>query len=161
MIENQFVFLGLTGIEKAVLQDDCIAKIFRSGGGLRVMRIEKKDEKNTLVGYGEHVTFIPMLNEASRSYNNGNIQDETTYLTGDPTPDCMLDTWTLSGNKIFIEKDQDNLKISLKNSDDRVNYEIKGKSLASTLFLTEKWLEFLDGRRLVENKSCEAPRKTR
>ena len=39
--------------------------------------------------------------------------------------------------------------------------KLKERDLASTLFLTEKWLEFLDGRRLVENKSCEAPRKTR
>lgn len=88
---------------------------FLSGGGLRVLRVEKvKNDK--LIGYGEH----PDVNDAFRIladdlkagcrnyddvYNN---EEETAYLTGQSTPTDKLDAWVRKGYTFdaFIQRNR-------------------------------------------------------
>lgn len=147
-MENVFKEVDLTGIEKAVIQDDCVARTFRSGGGLRVMRIEKKDQESTLVGYGEHITFIPMLDKASKDYNMGGSRYESEYYTGSSNADSMLDVWTLQGGRVFVEKEQDGLKVSLRYFTGRVVFEATGVCLSDALGVIENWLGTIDLERL-------------
>lgn len=77
---------------------------FLSGGGLRVLRVEKV-KSGKLLGYGEH----PDVNDAFRIladdlkaggrdyddvYNN---EEETAYLTGQSEPTDKLDAWVRKG----------------------------------------------------------------
>ena len=92
--------MKLTGIEKA-LSNGCTVHGFRSGGGLRVIRIEKK---NKLLGYGEHPNVEDALSHANedflaggRPYNKVYGGTKPHYLTGSSTSTSPLDHWLLQG----------------------------------------------------------------
>jgi len=79
---------------------------FRSGGGLRVLRLERDDK---LVGYGEHCNIsgaMALLVEdyaaGGRPYKEvyGSLDTDgeyELYLTGSPAPESFLDEWLLQG----------------------------------------------------------------
>lgn len=78
-------------------------RVFRSGGGLRVIRIENKTEK--LVAYAENVTLMPAFEDVEIDCLNGGemaMDYVCKYLTGDPNPDSKLDAIILSGGKIIM-----------------------------------------------------------
>lgn len=87
---------------------------FLSGGGLRVIRVEKDGK---LIGYGEHPSVIDALihtaedlEAGGRPYNEayGPEGCYTSYLTGSSTPDSPLDAWVRKGSTFdaFIDVDE-------------------------------------------------------
>lgn len=90
------------------LRDGAHLHGFRSGGGLRVIRLEKPRHGN-LLGYGEH----PYIEQAfdyceediqagTRNYKEvyGVIHDH--FLTGCSTPSSEVDRWMLAGRELDI-----------------------------------------------------------
>jgi hypothetical protein len=92
--------MELQGITSA-LQQGCRLHAFLSGGGLRVVRLEKEGK---LKGYGEH----PLANDAlvhadedflagGRSYQEVYGKKHPHYLTGAAKASNQLDQWMLQG----------------------------------------------------------------
>lgn len=98
---------------------------FRSGGGLRVVRMEDRSIKETdedygpgfsLQGYGEHycveVAFdhtAEDLKAGHQPYNKQYGEDgHTHYLSGTLTPNSQLDLWLLQGHMFdaYVDKDE-------------------------------------------------------
>jgi len=76
---------------------------FRSGGGLRVLRLEKDDK---LVNYGESFNFENGLKKLFEDLKLGDRfggEYEGKYLTGVNTPSSPIDQWVLMGNTIDIK----------------------------------------------------------
>lgn len=77
---------------------------FRSGGGLRVVRLENKD--HVLKGYGEHYCIEVALDHTAEDFKAGQKPYEeqygdnghTHYLTGSSSPNSALDLWVLKGH---------------------------------------------------------------
>src|SRR3989344_1605994 len=93
--------MKLTQIEKA-LKQGCRVHGFRSGGGLRVVRVEQKGK---LRGYGEHPNVEDALFHANedlslggRVYNKVYGVLKPHYLTGSSQATSPLDAWLLRGN---------------------------------------------------------------
>lgn len=87
---------------------------FLSGGGLRVVRVEKGDK---LLGYGEHpyvgtslMHLAEDLRAGSRPYSEtyGSEGCYTSYLTGSSKPDSPLDAWVRKGSTFdaFVDGDE-------------------------------------------------------
>lgn len=110
---------GLVGIEKA-LKEGCKLHAFRSGGGLRVVTIDKDEETK---GYGEHPHVEDALSHANedflaggRPYNEvyGENGLKPGYLTGSSTPTNSLDSWLLQGHIFDAWQDGDNITFQFK-----------------------------------------------
>jgi hypothetical protein len=77
---------------------------FLSGGGLRVVRLERNGK---LVGYGEHPHLEDALSHAAEDYEAGGRDyaavyggDKPLYLTGSTQPTGPLDAWVRQGRTI-------------------------------------------------------------
>ncbi|MBN2459091.1 hypothetical protein JXB28_02305 [Candidatus Woesearchaeota archaeon] len=101
--------MKLSGLEKA-LKEGCKLHGFRSGGGLRVIRIEKE---NKLKGYGEHPNVEDALSHANedflaggRKYSEVYGKLKPHYLTGTSSATSSLDGWLLRGRTIdaYVQK---------------------------------------------------------
>lgn len=103
-------------LTKALHRKDCSLHGFRSGGGLRVFRLEQKGK---LLGYGEHPhaleslsLMIEDLGVLARSYKAVYGKTRPHYLTGSSEPQLnrqygVLDAWILEGNTLDASiKDQ-------------------------------------------------------
>jgi hypothetical protein len=103
---------GLEGIDKA-LQEGYILRAFRSGGGLRVVRIETEFGKGEgeLKGYGEHLNLMPALRRASNDFLAGGKPYKAMYLTGTSQAEDSLDNWVLSGQRFIAQKDENGIKV--------------------------------------------------
>ncbi len=96
--------MEIRSLEEA-LRDGCRLHGFRSGGGLRVIRVE--DQKGALRGYGEHPHVEEALAHANedliaggRPYKEVYGKSETHYLTGSCDASSDLDRWLLRGKDI-------------------------------------------------------------
>lgn len=89
----------LRHIDKA-LREGCKLHAFRSGGGLRVIRIEKGKRGGKLVGYGEHPYVDEALRLADRTMRPilGRMPKKSVYLTGSSSSSGPLDEWILQGH---------------------------------------------------------------
>lgn len=83
------------------LRDGAKLHAFRSGGGLRVVRVEMEGE---LVGYGEHPQVEDALSHCDedclhggRDYREVYGRAKPNYLTGSSSPTSELDAWLLRG----------------------------------------------------------------
>jgi len=95
--------MELKGLEKA-LEEGCRLHGFRSGSGLRVIRIEKEGK---LRGYGEHPNVEDALSYANedflaggRKYTEVYGKLKHLYLTGSQETTSPLDSELLQGKKI-------------------------------------------------------------
>lgn len=70
---------------------------FLSGGGLRVIRIEKGKRADKLLGYGEHPHVDDALKLADETLRTGKMPKESVYLTGSSTAEGPLDQWLREG----------------------------------------------------------------
>ena len=101
MAKKQFV-----GIDRA-LKDGLVVRAFRSGGGLRVVRIEeanKPESKKSLKACGSHPHLREALMFASADYLAGGGTSETHYLTGTTRAEDGLDKWVLCGHEIRAQR---------------------------------------------------------
>lgn len=92
----------------AALMDGAVVRGFRSGGGLRVVRVEKGDE---LIGYGEHPHVEKALSLADQDLlTRASVHSKKSsyYLTGSSTASSFLDGWLLRGNSFRAERTDDN-----------------------------------------------------
>lgn len=97
--------LFLQGIE-AALRDGCKLHTFLSGGGLRVVRLERDGK---LKGYGEHPEVEEALAHADVDYMAGGRPygavyggSEPHYLTGSSMSSGPLDAWILQGRSFDV-----------------------------------------------------------
>lgn len=80
---------------------------FRSGGGLRVFRVEKGGKEGKLIGYGEHPHAMEALSllakdlsALGRAYKSVYGKLHPHYLTGSSSPQNELDSRILSGDSV-------------------------------------------------------------
>ncbi len=87
---------------------------FRSGGGLRVVRLTRGERKD--VGYGEHPNIEDALSHAAedlaspggpRAYGDVYGKLKPHYLTGSAAPSSELDRWILQGNTVDVRMTDD------------------------------------------------------
>lgn len=71
--------------------------IFRSGGGLRVVRIEKEKYGGKLLGYGEYCNVEEALDIADCKLAGEKSKYTIQYLTGSCTNSSKLDQWVRCG----------------------------------------------------------------
>ena len=107
----------MSGVERA-LQEGCTIHGFRSGGGLRVVRIEAF---GNLLGYGEHPSVDLALVHANEDFLAGSRPyDEvygklyTHYLTGSHEVTSPLDGWLLQGHTFDAHKNEMGITVDLK-----------------------------------------------
>lgn len=108
---------SLVTLEKG-LREGLKLHAFRSGGGLRVVRIESKDaDEQSLKGYGEHYAVEVALDHTAEDYESRHRPYEEVYgedklyphyLTGSSAPNSPLDLWLLKGSTFdaYVDKDQ-------------------------------------------------------
>jgi hypothetical protein len=85
-------------IIEASLKEGAKLRIFRSGGGLRVARVERA---RTLIGYGEGPVVEEALDYAAEELKaRRSVNRDFLYLTGSSTPSSELDTHFLRGGKL-------------------------------------------------------------
>lgn len=135
-MENIFEKLDLSGIEKAIMEDKCAAEIYyrEIPNSKKVMLIKKNDEHFTVVGYGDAITVISVLVEASNDYlNKQNDIENKTFPEGKKEVFCLLDLQLSKYNTIFIEKENNKFKVSLKDSEDNVLWCVGSEELANAL----------------------------
>lgn len=99
---------GYLPILERYLRRGHVLRAFRSGGGLRVVRVEKA--RDSLEGYGEHPSIDHALSHAAddllaggRPYSEVYGGEHPHYLTGSSSPSSPsspLDMHVLSGGKI-------------------------------------------------------------
>ena len=74
--------------------------IFRSGGGLRVVRVEQGKKRGELLGYGEYCNVGPALEIADLDLVKKKHKKYTTeYLTGSMSCTSKLDEWICCGHE--------------------------------------------------------------
>ena len=96
-------------IDKALEGKGVRLRGFRSGGGLRVVRVEQAQGKGEakLLGYGEHYDAERALKHCAedlaaggRPYEEVYGKKHTHYLTGSASASGPLDAWLLEGGTI-------------------------------------------------------------
>jgi hypothetical protein len=109
--------LDLSGIDQA-LRAGCRLHTFRSGGGLRVVRLENKGK---LKGYGEHPDIREALVHTCEDYIAGGRPYKEVYgkiypnyLTGSSSPSCELDIWVLHGHTFDAWMEGNDVVVELK-----------------------------------------------
>ena len=100
--------INMEHIEVA-LKDGANLHCFRSGGGLRVARLEIEQE---LVGYGEHPNLLTALSHVGEDFKDGGLEysekygengKHTHYLTGTHDTDSWADGILLQGGTLDAE----------------------------------------------------------
>jgi hypothetical protein len=111
-----------SAILEGALRKGHVIHAFLSGGGLRVIRVEK-ERHGTLLGYGEHPSVSEALKHAAEDFvaggrpyadvygDNGKYPH---YLTGSPTPDSELDSWLRHGNTFDARAEGQEFVVELK-----------------------------------------------
>ena len=109
--------MKLAGINKAI-KKGCRVHAFLSGGGLRVVRIEKLGK---LKGYGEHPQIEDALTHANEDFLAGGRPYKKVYggkkphyLTGSSTSSGPLDQWLLQGHTFDAWQEGDDVVFQLK-----------------------------------------------
>lgn len=115
-------------ILEGALRKGSVLHAFMSGGGLRVIRLEKpRHGVNT--GYGEHPYVDEALRHAAEDfaaggrpynkvYGDGGIYD--MYVTGASKPEGKLDAWIRSGNTFDVKFSDDQFEVNLRGWSDSV-----------------------------------------
>lgn len=89
--------MSLQNITRQLLKGN-VLHAFRSGGGLRVIRIEESKRGGKLVGYGEYPHVQEALVLANKTLGLfGRIPKKSVYWTGSSIPQDELDAWLLNG----------------------------------------------------------------
>lgn len=106
----------------AALAAGCRLHAFRSGGGLRVLRLELDGK---LKGYGEHPNVEDALTHVSEDYlAGGRVYNEVYggthchYMTGSSSPSTDLDAWILRGRTFDAWQEGDEIVFELRGMED-------------------------------------------
>ncbi len=105
------------------LKEGLLLHAFRSGGGLRVLRVDEKvSQKDKALAYGESFDvwnafriLADDMDAGGRPYSEvyGNGKLEVHYLTGCSSSSDPLDHWLLHGNTFDIYRDGQELTIEM------------------------------------------------
>jgi hypothetical protein len=103
---NLSVYGDLARVSRS-LSTGCKLRAFRSGGGLRVLRME--DELGILIGYGEHPNvsgafriLVDDIIAGGRGYADVYGKIEPHYIAGSASAEDAVDAWLLCGHKLEI-----------------------------------------------------------
>lgn len=142
--------ISLIGLDTVLAENSCTARIFLSGAKLRAMRIEKKDNEHTLLRYGEHITFLKMLEHVSENCKKAELSFETTEIIGSSKADSMLDIWICNGGKIIIDRIGRQLILKLVKKDEVLS-EFHAITLPKLIAKAEEFLEmFIKNGKIIE-----------
>lgn len=97
---------------EAALREGARLHAFRSGGGLRVVRVENKQR---LVGYGEDGHIYESLRLAEKATNALCGARTSRLLTGSASSTDELDAWILQGHTFDAWADMDDIVVELVN----------------------------------------------
>ena len=109
-------------LEGALRKGNCI-HAFLSGGGLRVIRIEKNSCNGKLLGYGEHPEIDEALRHVAEDFAAGGRPYHKVYgpkgkyahyLTGSSTTTGELDAWIRQGRTFDIRSEGDQIVVELR-----------------------------------------------
>lgn len=75
---NNFVSLNLSYLEKSILNDSCILKLYSKNFNIRVVRLETKDGKIHSVVNG--FSFINCLQKLNEDYQKGDFPDKPPFV---------------------------------------------------------------------------------
>jgi len=136
------------------LRDGACLHAFLSGGGLRVVCLERP--MGTLVGYGEHPQLCDALSHAAEDYLAGGRPykevyggSKPHYLTGSTTPNDDFDAWIRRGQTMDARCDDSAIVVELHGYDhqetpkevgtrlragETVRWEARGYQFESTPF---------------------------
>lgn len=108
---------------EGALRKGHVIHAFRSGGGLRVIRIEK-ERHGALVGYGEHPSVDEAMKRAADDFRAGgrpyadvygdNGKYPHYYLTGSTSSDSELDAWLHQGHTFDARAEGEQFIVELK-----------------------------------------------
>lgn len=108
--------MELKGIHQA-LREGCRLQAFCSGGGLRIVRIEKDGK---LKGYGEHPMIHDALSHVDEDFLAGGKPHNEVYgkkyphyLTGSASSSNDLDVWILRGCTFDVWQEGDEIIFQL------------------------------------------------
>jgi hypothetical protein len=112
-----------SAILEGALRKGHVIHAFLSGGGLRVIRVEK-ERHGTLLGYGEHPSVVEALKHAAEDFVAGgrpyaDVYGGPTaryahYLTGSPSSNSELDAWLRLGNTFDARAEGPEFVVELK-----------------------------------------------
>lgn len=112
---------------KAALAAGCRLHAFRSGGGLRVLRLELDGD---LKGYGEHPNVEDALTHVSEDYLAGGRpyaavygRTHPHYLTGSSSTSTPLDAWLLKGATFDAWQEGDEIVFKLEGMEENESPE--------------------------------------
>lgn len=128
-MKNIFEKLDLSGIEKAVMEDNLTIQISSVTPESKSLIIKNQDG-NTSNHYGLNISFIPMIARFSKDYANDN---ERICYDDDNSLRSIIDLQLLKQKILIIEKLEDSYKLTLKKWDKNPMVSVSNKSLANAL----------------------------
>lgn len=142
-MKNIFEKLDLSGIEKAIMKDDCIVKFYARPDYKIIILIENNDKNSTVIGYGNADSFIHALVTASYDYEgieieNNDITEEKIKLF------CVIDLLLQKNNIIYMEKENNQLKTSIKNINEEEITDFHCKDLTTALKQLDSYISSLN-----------------
>jgi len=141
---NKYRTLDLKGLEHAVLEDGCAIRIYRSNDTFfRIVKVISSNRINTLKGFGICSTLIPTLIQANNSYQSIEIESSDNIVETRDV-DSYLDLWLLNGNKIVINKYNDQIRTSIVHYDNRIIFTVISESLGDGLDKANEWFATKD-----------------
>ena len=138
-MENIFEKLDLSGIEKAIMEDNCTIEISIITPKTKNLVIKNQDG-NTSNHYGLNISFIPMIARFSKDYANNN---ERICYDDDDSLRSIIDLQLLRQKILIIEKEQDSYKSTLKKWDKKPIISITNKNLANALNEIDSYIDNL------------------
>lgn len=144
--------LSYSGVQQAL---DSVARLhtFRSGGGLRVVRLERD---GTLVGYGEHPNIEDAMSHADEDYLAGGRKYKQVYgkiyphyLTGSSHASSILDSWISRGFTVdAVRNDEGRTELSvagLSRDLKDIRFMVEGENLGDAIGRVNQTTEFFSG----------------
>ena len=136
---NIFEKLDLSGIEKAIMEDNCIIEF--SLLTLETKNLVIKNQEGVVSKhYGLNISFIPMITRFSKDYDSNNKR--LCYHDNDSLR-SIIDLQSFKQNILTMKKEKNSYKLSLTEWDKKPIVSISNKSLANALNEMDSYIDNL------------------
>ena len=138
-MENIFEKLDLSGIEKAIMEDNFtfeFSNVTLETKNLVIRNYDGIVRKH----YGLNISFIPMIARFSKDYANN---DKRLCYNDDNSLRSIIDLQCLKQNILIIQKERDAYKLVLTEWDKKPIVSVSNKNLASALNEMDSYIDNL------------------